>query len=748
MARALRLATACAVVCGFVVLGMSPALAEEACERAMVVTLPGVMWADLEELQPPNIMQAIEDGAWGSMSVRTNSSRTSLASGFVTMGAGARVDGGVTTGGPADIEQGIPGFNPADIAVIGDWKVGGLDEVERGVEESGYSARAGALASALEAPVYALGNGDLGRPAPAPVGYGRWAPLAAMNSDGVVDAAATHDGLLLEDADAPYGVRTDPDRIDEALNSFFRHDDCGVAFIDQGDLTRFDQWVMALARDDVADDLVEEQRVSLEATDDLVGDLRERLEPDDLLLVVSPTSPAWAGEAHLGVAIAVGPGFAPGGALESASTRRSSLVTLPDVAPTILEHFGVDRPDVMNGRPMISAATEVTDPAAAMRALDDESVFIDEVKGPLSGVFVVFQVIIYVLILSLFRWRERRGGVGVTAARWLQICGLGAVAFPVSTYLAGVVDGHSMGPVAFGLLLIAIDAVLVAAAAVSLSRWLDRLLALVAFTWVVIAVDLVTGGVLQLNTVLGYSPIVAGRFAGAGNIVFAVFGATAVLTAALTAYRFDGRRWTMPVVVALFVVTVVIDGAPSFGSDIGGVLALVPALGLTLLLLTGRKPKFGLVVAAALGGVVVLGLFLVVDLALPAESQTHLARLYEDTRARGFGVFVDTVQRKATANLRVFTSTIWTYFVPPALLAMVYLLRRPSGRWQQLAVGYPKLRAGLIGGLVLAVTGFAVNDSGIVIPAVILSFLVPMALLVHLSMDTQAVAGESATVNP
>lgn len=747
MARALRLATACAVVCGFVVLAMSPAAAEEACERAVVVAMPGVMWADLEEMQPPNIMQAVEDGAWGSMSVRTNSSRTSLASGFVTMGAGARVDGGVTTGGPAEHETGIAGFDRDGPALISDRKVGGVDEIERGASEAGYSARAGALASALEARVFALGNGDLGRPAPAPVGYGRWAPLAAMNESGVVDAA-THDGLLLEDDDAPYGVRTDPARIDDALDTFFRAEDCGVAFIDQGDLTRFDQWVMALARDEVSGDLVEEQRVSLEATDDLIGDLRERLEHDDLLLVVSPTSPAWAGEAHLGVAIAVGPGFAPGDALESASTRRSSLVTLPDVAPTILDHFGVERPDVMNGRPMISAPTEVTDPAASMRALDDESVFIDEVKGPLSGVFVVFQVIIYVLILSLFRWRERRGGVGVTAARWLQICGLGAVAFPVATYLAGVVDGHSMGAVAFGLLLVAIDAVLVAAAAISFGRWLDRLLALVAFTWVVLAVDLVTGGVLQLNTVFGYSPIVAGRFAGAGNIVFAVFGATAVLTAALAAYRFDGRRWTMPAVVALFVGTIVIDGAPSFGSDVGGVLALVPALGLTLLLLTGRKPKLGALVAAVVGGLVVLGIFLFIDLSLPSESQTHLARLYEDARARGIGVFVDTVQRKATANLRVFTSTIWTYFVPPALMAMIYLLRRPSGRWQRLAVGYPKLRAGLIGGLVLAVTGLAVNDSGIVIPAVILSFLVPMALLVHLSMDARALAGEPVAVNP
>ena len=738
MARKLRVAANVAAATALLLVTAAPVQAQEDCTRSVVLALPGVLWSDIERLDPPNIVQAIEDGAWGSMSVRTNSSRTSFASGFVTMGAGARVDGGVTTGGPVE-EVTPPGGSPVSENV----RVAGVGEVEAGASDDGYGARPGALAGALEAPVYAMGNGDLGRPAPAPIGFGRWTLLSAMNPDGVVDAAATGDGLL-DDDEAPYGVRTDPERLSDALDVFFEAEDCGVAFVDQGDLTRFDQWVMALGRDEVTGDLAASQREALMASDELLGDLRSRMQPDDLLLVVSPTSPSWAGEAHLGVAVAVGSDFEAGSALESASTRRQSLVTLPDVAPTILEHFGVDRPPVMNGRAMVSRPARDV-PVASMTALDDESVFIDEVKGPLSAIFVLFQVVVYVLLLLLLAWRERRGGVGSTAARTLQMCGLAVVAFPLSTYLAGAVDGHALGGVAFGVLLIAITVALVLTASVIFRNSLDRLLALVAFTWLVIALDLVTGSMLQLNTVFGYSPIVAGRFAGAGNIVFAVFGVTAVLTGALIAYRFSGRPFTMPIVVVLFLVTIIIDGAPAFGSDIGGVLALVPALGITLVLLSGRKPRVRTVVVAGVAGVVALSLFLIVDLALPAESQTHLARLYEDTRDRGFGALFDTIQRKATANLRVFTSTIWTYFVPPALLAMVYLLRRPSGRWQEFAFDYPKLRAGLIGGLVLAVTGFAVNDSGIVIPAVILSFLVPMALLVHLSMEASPLAGPSPT---
>ena len=66
------------------------------------------------------------------------------------------------------------------------------------------------------------------------------------------------------------------------------------------------------------------------------------------------------------------------------------------------------------------------------------------------------------------------------------------------------------------------------------------------------------------------------------------------------------------------------------------------------------------------------------------------------------------------------------------------LLRRPRGRWNRLAHALPYLRAALAGGLLLAVLGFAVNDSGIVIPAVVLSFLVPLTLLVHLLLDGEA----------
>jgi hypothetical protein len=266
---------------------------------------------------------------------------------------------------------------------------------------------------------------------------------------------------------------------------------------------------------------------------------------------------------------------------------------------------------------------------------------------------------------------------------------------------------------------------------------LERLLALTGATIALFIIDLSVLQQLQLNAVWGNDPIVAGRFTGLGNIAFAILGSTSLMTGALLVHRYPSSRWVFGAVAALFVVTVIVDGAPQLGSDVGGVLALVPALGVTFVLLLGKRPNWRIVVIGVVGALVALGIFLAIDLARPEESRTHLARLFEDIQNRGFDAFSEAAGRKIRTNLRVFRSTIWTYLVPPAMGVIGWLLLRPRGRWRELAAHYPKLRAGLIGGLVLAVLGFAVNDSGIVVPAMVLSFLAPMSLLIHLMLEKE-----------
>jgi hypothetical protein len=268
------------LVLAFAVITAGPAQAHhnENCRRAVIFTLPGITWRDVDEFKPPELLDVVDSGASGSISVRTISPSTSYSSGFATLGAGARVDGVAATGGLA--EEGI-GEPPLMFEV----HVTALEEIEELAEESGYGARPGALASALDEPLIAIGNGDLGAEAATPQGPGRWSALAAMDDEGVVELSATYPEMLEPDSGAPFGVRTDQEAAQEAVDAAFRVD-CASVVVDHGDLERADQ-ASSLAFEEDSD----ARRDALIAADDLLRYVREKMDFErDLLVVVSPTS--------------------------------------------------------------------------------------------------------------------------------------------------------------------------------------------------------------------------------------------------------------------------------------------------------------------------------------------------------------------------------------------------------------------------------------------------------------------------
>lgn len=705
----------------------SVARAQDTCSRVVVFTLPGITWEHITRYEPPAILEAIDDGAAGSVSVRTNSARTSYASGFATLGAGTRVDGGDTTGGSVDEAAGVApeGLFASDVDVAGQVELREL------ADRAGYNAVPGALATALAGiPITAVGNADLAVPLPAGARPGRWTLLAAMDSSGVVDRAAVDPSLLEIDPGAV--PRTDPVAFEAAIDGALATD-CGVTIVDHGDPTRADQVPLVPGAT-----LEEGRAVALDAADDALGKIGSRLDPErDLLLIVSPTSPLHDDATHFGIAVAVGPGFTPGTQLTSAVTRRAGIVTLPDIAPTLLTHLDIARPPAMLGRPITTVTSVADSRIAHALELDRESMFVDDVRAPIWTGFVVAQLLVYGAIAMLL-WRGRdvareRGA----RTRWLEAAAFALLAFPVATFLIGSVSGHRLGVVGYVALLIAIDVAVVVGASMLTNDARGRLLFIAGTTSVVLLGDLVLGSKLQLNTVFSYSPIVAGRFTGIGNIGFALLGAAVIVTAGLLVDRWGRSPRVLVAAATLFVATVVIDGAPGFGSDVGGVLAFVPTFLITWFLIAGKRPSARLVLIALGATLAALALFLAWDLSLPESSRTHLGRFFEDVRARGLDVFGETIARKIRANLRVFTSTIWTYLVPPLLVFVGWLLSSPPGRWPALAERLPALRAAILGGLVLSVLGFAVNDSGIVVPAVVLSMLVPVALVMHLRLERE-----------
>jgi hypothetical protein len=447
----------------------------------------------------------------------------------------------------------------------------------------------------------------------------------------------------------------------------------------------------------------------------------------DLVLVVAPVAPGDA--AALTVFSAAGPGVGTGLA-RSATTRRDGYVTLPDVAVTVLDALGVAVPAAMNGTAVTANGGPAYDHARAVTLADTNTiaVFRDRTVGPVSVVYVALQVIIYAIAIGALVRRRPRLATAVAVAAMVVL------AVPAVTFLAGLVRYDRLGLTGYTLAVFGV-AIVLGAAAWSLRRWhpLAPALALAGLNWFVQIVDIVTGGHLQINTTLGYSPIVAGRFQGYGNLAFAVVASTAIVLATglwgeAPAPRSVRDRWWVLAVV-LLAITVVADGWPAFGSDVGGVLACVPAFALVAVLLGGWRIDLRRAAAIGAGAVAVLAAFALADLARPADERTHLGRFVADI---GNGDAWLVLRRKVESNWHVLTSSVWTLIVPVLIGALAVVATRRQGLLAEVQAKAPGLRVCLLGSLVLAVLGFALNDSGIAVPAMMIGVVVPWLLLVTL----------------
>src|SRR5207302_1840246 len=261
------------------------------------------------------------------------------------------------------------------------------------------------------------------------------------------------------------------------------------------------------------------------------------------------------------------------------------LVTLTDVAPTVLAALGQPVPDGMIGH-AFRVHTERQPTFDGPRRLDHDAAVRGHFYFPLTLTYIIFQALLYFWTLAAFR---RAGGVGRVGPA-LRLVVLGIAAFPMATFLLrGVPRWASLGDAGAVAVILGFDAVLVAVATRFRARPMAPLAVLLGATAWLVMVDVATGARLQTNSIMGYSPTTAARFFGIGNPAFAVLASTAVLAAGLHLVHAPRRNEALVAIAAFFSIVVIADGAPSVGDDVGGILTLVPVLVLVVFALSGRR---------------------------------------------------------------------------------------------------------------------------------------------------------------
>jgi hypothetical protein len=133
--------------------------------------------------------------------------------------------------------------------------------------------------------------------------------------------------------------------------------------------------------------------------------------------------------------------------------------------------------------------------------------------------------------------------------------------------------------------------------------------------------------------------------------------------------------------------------------------------------------------------------FAAYDLSRPVEERTHLARFVDQVRD---GTASTVVGRKAEANLTLLVNSPLTLLTVGALLLLGMVLLRPIGGLRRVFALYPGVRGGFAGTTVAALLGFALNDSGIAVPAFAAAVAVPLAIAVAMRVAAHGQPGERA----
>ncbi|OPC82113.1 hypothetical protein B4N89_15220 [Embleya scabrispora] len=710
IARPLRLLLA--VLPALIVLAALPARAGAAPARAagadhvVLLGIPGLSWADIDDRGTPALAALAGRSTSAAMSVRTVHPRACPVDGWLTTGAGARSTDNRTS---AKSAEPCAEPLPPTLAPDGSATVPNMRAIVKRNDSFGYNPRFGQVAASVAehgGAVTAVGPG---------------AAYASADATGRVRA----------------DYRPDPAAVDTALI-----ERSALTLVDLGGLTG-----PGIARAD-----------RLRAVDAQVARIAALAPPRTQLVVAGLADDT--GTPHLRALLVSGPGTSAGhpfdsGYLTATSTRDDGMVQLTDLAPSLLAPLGIDAPSELVG----AVYTRVSG-ASGQSAIDELGLF--DVGAQASRTvreawyFFTWITLLPLVCAAVALWLAirfgRRGRTRARAAVIRAATGIGVFfgAIPGGSFLVGLVPWEKSGDPAWTLLGLTVAFAAVLTAGALLGPWRRHPYgpagAVAAATAAILAGDVMLGSPLQMNTLFGLSPLVAGRFYGFGNVAWTIFAMAVVLAVAWpTAHLLAAGRRRAAVVVLSVVgaAAVLADGWPAFGSDFGGVLALIPGLAVLGLLLTGARISWGRVGLVALGAVVVIGVIAVLDWLRPAASRSHLGRFVQEVVDGAAG---DTLHRKVMGNLHSFTSP-FTLLIPVVFVLLVLAVRDPlTWRAPALARAFaavPWLRSTLIACWVTAVVGYAVNDSGIQIPAVALTIAAPLAIAVIAAVEARPEAVEA-----
>lgn len=706
-----------------------PACSKEDTGKAYLLVIDKLTIYDIDPDVTPQLHKLVNEGGVGLASSRTLRGRNTLDT-SLTIGAGniGRVygkgilafnrdeyldDRGQTAG---HLYQNLTGIDPGQASCL----LVNLPEISTFMTKEKVTTLPGAMGEVLRRNGYTvclIGNGDTG------TGRNRAAAVIAMDARGQIPLGDIGPETVLSLTDSFLSRETNYYYLFEQVKHFEPSADLLV--VDLADLSRLETADTAFP--DIA--LQEKQR-RLKMIDVFVGQIAERIDPSrDLLMVVcpSPASEQTKNKNNFTPIFAWGKGFTTGG-LTSAATQRELVVANTDIAPTILQFFGLnDETGTMIGRPI---QVNPSDKGLLTEAqqLSTQTSTVNRLRVPLIKGYVFFQIIVILLAMVALFWMA-------DLAPFIKPAIVALVMVPL-VYLP-----LSMMPLSADWMYI-VMAIVFTSLATMLVMKLTGFNAYQAFTLtavltvIALTIDQMSGSHLIQSSVLGYDPMAGARYYGIGNEYLGILLGSSIAMAGSFYQKYPQRGW-LPVIALFFVFQAIIIGSPQLGAQSDGMITAPAAFLVTLLMLGNLRISPRIVLLVVAGILVITTGFTVYDMNRPVELQTHIGRAANQILLGGWGNALTIITRKLAMNIKLIGSTIWSWVFMVILLVLALLVYRPVGAMKQLRQDKPYVVKGFGGIITGALVALVINDSGIVAASTTSIYLVVPLLLLMLHYETQ-----------
>ena len=716
--------------------------------KIVMITLPRVTWELLKDADTPNIDKLIEQGSVAALSVKTQSSVYSPSEGYATIGAGSRagVDTSVNSQFviPSEIFNGRLAseiFTEQRGPILNKNPVGLGLSFEKTINNNSRSlnnAKIGSLAEALKVgsrSIAVFGNAD-DCLTDAPGCYSRSISYLGTNFNGeLINGDISRDLLEKHDGAKTTQLFLDNDIVaKKTIKSLNKND---VTATECSDLERVES-MRSTTKDSISE---ENFRKAIEKCDQLIGMILPKISmTNDQIYILAPSSPVSL--PNTTVFIAAGKNI-PSGYASSSTTRAKAIVSLVDIAPTILQTLNVAKGDAMSDTLIQWEKSEssLNVKENFLIKINDQAKIREKVISPIAWfLLIVFCLCVLIALVSFTR-----------EGKWKQVAiftSLITMSFPLVTFAIQPIMIWLSTPLNH-ILFIALATSLISLLMMWAGNKWDYTKVIFGFSitfLVVFIVDIGLGGKLQFNSAFGNATMVAGRFAGWGNSAFAFVAIFTIIAVAMFKQLMTGYKVKQPnkyniYIMGALLVVLIFDGAPYFGSDVGGVLALTPALFVISMMLYEKRVGIKAVLLSTVLTIGAISTFALIDLNRPVSHRTHLGRFAESLL---HGDATVTLERKMIASLNSFTRPALSISTIMAVLFFLYIVFSSSKYFKETYSSFISMRYIVLPGVIVAILGLLLNDSGLSIPSNIAIVAIPVITILILNRDKKQLPNTSS----